>query len=112
MRKQEDNISIIGIVKKWEVLRIYFNAILVLVVFIGTFPIWNNIPDHKIYLIENIISFILANIFYSIGSFIEILFGLLKLNLSRYRLLIWISGTFFSLILALYSLRIVYSRYN
>ena len=112
MRQAEDNLSFIGIVKKWEMLRIPFNIIMVLIVVVGTFPIWHKIPDHKIYLIENIVSFVLANIFYLIGPLVEIGFGFSISNLSRHRVLIWILGTSFSIIVALYSLSTVYNRYN
>ena len=112
MQRIEDNLSIKEIIKKWEILRIPFNLILMLIVVVGTFPIWHKIPDQQIYLIENIVSFVCANIFYLIGPFVEIVFGFFKSNLSRHRKYIWIFGTSLSILVALYSISIVYNRYN
>lgn len=112
MMAGENKLNAFTILKKWEILRIPYNLIILLIMVIGTLPVWSQIPNPKIYLIENIVSLALANIFYLIGPFVEIGFGFFRSNLSRHRIYIWILGTSFSIIVALYSISIVYNRYN
>jgi hypothetical protein len=110
-KKKEDEYGISQIIKKWELLRIPYNLVLIVIVVIGSFPIWTKIPDHKIYVIENFVSFVQANILYFSGSFIEGVLAKYGLKISEYRLLIWSLGLFISILLTVYSVLIVYKRY-
>lgn len=98
--------------KKWEILRIPYNLILIAIIIVGIWPIWFKIPNHKILLIENIISLVQANILYFAGPFVEIGFCYFQKDISRHRLLIWMLGMFFSILITLYSILIVYHRYS
>ena len=76
--------------KKWELLRIPYNLILILIIVTGIWSVWSKIPNYKIFLIENTISFLQANILYFLGPFIEIAFRQ-SLIFSRGSLMIFIT---------------------
>lgn len=109
---QANKLRVFQILKKWEILRIPYNFIIILIIVIGTLPIWSRIPNYKIYLIENIISFFLANILYFVGPLVEIGFVYFRIDLSRHRIYLWIFGVFFSILVILYSVLMVYKKYS
>jgi hypothetical protein len=108
----EYKINFFQILKKWEILRIPYNCILILIIVVGIWPVWCKIPNHKIFLIENIISLIQANILYFGGPFLEVGIKYFKKDISRYRKIIWLFGMFLSILITFYSILMVYNRYG
>ena len=103
--------EVITIWKNWEQLRVWYNSLLLLVVIPGVWPIWSKIPDKGIFLIENAVSFVQANILYFAGPLVELTFKYFNKDLSRRRLVVWVLGTSFSVAVAIYSLALVYRRF-
>jgi len=81
---RENKQIVLSIFKKWEVLRIPYNIVLLLIIVIGVWSLWPKIPNHQIFLIETTISIIQANMLYFLGPLIEIGFTLFDRDLSKY----------------------------
>ena len=104
--------KVLQVVKKWEILRIPYCLIIVTIILIGILPIRNAIPNKTIFIIENVIGLIQANIFYFLGPGIEIGAKYMNIDLSRYRILIWTFGTLLSAVVSMYSVMLVYNRFT
>ena len=100
------------VIKKWELLRIPYCLILITIILIGVFPIRNTIPNKTIFIIENVIGLIQANILYFLGPLIEIGAKYKSIDLSHHRILIWSFGTLFSAAVSIYSVMMVYNRFT
>ena len=112
LKNRENKQLILLIIKKWEVLRIPYNIVLLFIIVIGVSSLWSKITNHQIFLIENIVSIIQANLLYFLGPLIEIGFILFDRDLSKYTQWLWILRTLLSVLLAVYSVSLLHERYG